>query len=41
VLGKPDPGPYTGGDTSFFHLADDPEEGWHEIAPYAMHEVNA
>jgi hypothetical protein len=40
-VGKPDPGPYAGGDTSFFHLATDPEVGWAAIAPYAMHEVNA
>ncbi len=40
-LGKPDPGPYTGGDTSFFHVATDVDAGWSAIAPYAMHEVNA
>jgi alkanesulfonate monooxygenase SsuD/methylene tetrahydromethanopterin reductase-like flavin-dependent oxidoreductase (luciferase family) len=40
-LGKPDPGPHLGGDTSFFHVAKDPDEGWEQIAPYAMHEVNA
>jgi hypothetical protein len=40
-LGKPDPGPYPGGDTSFFHVASDAEAGWQAIAPYAMHEVNS
>jgi alkanesulfonate monooxygenase SsuD/methylene tetrahydromethanopterin reductase-like flavin-dependent oxidoreductase (luciferase family) len=40
-LGKPDPGPHPGGDTSFFHVASDVEAGWQAIAPYAMHEVNA
>jgi alkanesulfonate monooxygenase SsuD/methylene tetrahydromethanopterin reductase-like flavin-dependent oxidoreductase (luciferase family) len=40
-LGKPDPGDYFGGDTSFVHLATDTEAGWHAIAPHAMHEVNA
>jgi alkanesulfonate monooxygenase SsuD/methylene tetrahydromethanopterin reductase-like flavin-dependent oxidoreductase (luciferase family) len=40
-LGKADPGPYLGGDTSFFHLASDVEQGWAAIAPYAMHEMNA
>jgi alkanesulfonate monooxygenase SsuD/methylene tetrahydromethanopterin reductase-like flavin-dependent oxidoreductase (luciferase family) len=40
-LGKPDPGPHMGGDTSFFHIATDVDEGWQQIAPYAMHEVNA
>ena len=41
ALGKPDPGPFLGGDTSAFHLALDPEQGWKEYAPYALHEVNA
>jgi alkanesulfonate monooxygenase SsuD/methylene tetrahydromethanopterin reductase-like flavin-dependent oxidoreductase (luciferase family) len=41
ALGRPDPGPYQGGDVSFFHLAEDVEVGWKEIAPYAMHETNA
>jgi alkanesulfonate monooxygenase SsuD/methylene tetrahydromethanopterin reductase-like flavin-dependent oxidoreductase (luciferase family) len=41
ALGRPDPGPYMGGDVSFFHLAEDVEVGWKEIAPYAMHEMNA
>jgi alkanesulfonate monooxygenase SsuD/methylene tetrahydromethanopterin reductase-like flavin-dependent oxidoreductase (luciferase family) len=40
-LGKPDPGPYFGADTSFFHLASDVEQGWAAIAPYALHEMNA
>jgi hypothetical protein len=39
-LGRPDPGPYTGGDTSFVHLSRDSEAGWQEIAPFALHEVN-
>jgi alkanesulfonate monooxygenase SsuD/methylene tetrahydromethanopterin reductase-like flavin-dependent oxidoreductase (luciferase family) len=41
ALGKPDPGPYLGGDTSFFHIAKDHDEGWEQIAPFALHEVNA
>jgi alkanesulfonate monooxygenase SsuD/methylene tetrahydromethanopterin reductase-like flavin-dependent oxidoreductase (luciferase family) len=40
-LGKPDPGPHFGGDTSVIHVASDPDEGWAELAPYAMHETNA
>jgi alkanesulfonate monooxygenase SsuD/methylene tetrahydromethanopterin reductase-like flavin-dependent oxidoreductase (luciferase family) len=40
VLGRPDPGAYVGGDTSFFHVADDPDEAWTAIAPYALHEAN-
>ena len=41
AVGKPDPGPYVGGDTSVVHVADDVETGWKELAPYAMHEMNA
>lgn len=41
ALGKPDPGPHHGGDTSFIHVADDPDAAWAAIAPYAMHETNA
>jgi alkanesulfonate monooxygenase SsuD/methylene tetrahydromethanopterin reductase-like flavin-dependent oxidoreductase (luciferase family) len=40
-LGKPDPGPSLGGDTSAFHVARDVEQGWAEYAPFALHEVNA
>ena len=40
-LGKPDPGPAFAGDTSVIHVATDVDEGWAELAPYAMHEVNA
>jgi alkanesulfonate monooxygenase SsuD/methylene tetrahydromethanopterin reductase-like flavin-dependent oxidoreductase (luciferase family) len=40
-LGRPDPGPAMGGDTSMFHVARDPEAAWEQIAPFAMHEVNA
>lgn len=39
--GGADPGPYLGGDTSFFHLATDVEAGWSAIAPFALHEMNA
>jgi alkanesulfonate monooxygenase SsuD/methylene tetrahydromethanopterin reductase-like flavin-dependent oxidoreductase (luciferase family) len=41
TLGKPDPGPYFGGDTSFFHLAHDKEQAWDLIAPFGLHEMNA
>jgi alkanesulfonate monooxygenase SsuD/methylene tetrahydromethanopterin reductase-like flavin-dependent oxidoreductase (luciferase family) len=41
ALGRSDPGPFIGGDTSAFHLSRDPERGWHEYAPYALHEANA
>ena len=40
-LGRPDPGPFAGGDTSVVHLATDPDAGWAAVAPYALHEVNA
>jgi alkanesulfonate monooxygenase SsuD/methylene tetrahydromethanopterin reductase-like flavin-dependent oxidoreductase (luciferase family) len=40
-LGKDDPGPYVGGDTSVIHLAEDVEAGWAQIAPHCLHEVNA
>jgi alkanesulfonate monooxygenase SsuD/methylene tetrahydromethanopterin reductase-like flavin-dependent oxidoreductase (luciferase family) len=40
-LGRPDPGPYQGGDTSFVHLSADAEKGWQAIVPFALHEVNA
>jgi alkanesulfonate monooxygenase SsuD/methylene tetrahydromethanopterin reductase-like flavin-dependent oxidoreductase (luciferase family) len=41
ALGKPDPGPHIGAGTSVIHLATDPVAGWTEIAPFALHEVNA
>jgi len=41
VLGKPDPGPFPGGDTSTTTLALDPERGWEQRAPFFLHEVNA
>ncbi|MBU6329367.1 MAG: LLM class flavin-dependent oxidoreductase [Acidobacteria bacterium] len=40
-LGRPDPGPFLGGDTSVVHVARDVDEGWEQLAPHAMHEVNA
>jgi alkanesulfonate monooxygenase SsuD/methylene tetrahydromethanopterin reductase-like flavin-dependent oxidoreductase (luciferase family) len=41
ALGRPDPGPYLGGDTSFVHLARDVEQGWAQVAPFALHEAAA
>ena len=40
-LGKPDPGPFPGGDTSTTTIALDPEKGWEQRAPYFLHECNA
>jgi alkanesulfonate monooxygenase SsuD/methylene tetrahydromethanopterin reductase-like flavin-dependent oxidoreductase (luciferase family) len=39
--GRPDPGPYPGGDTTVTFVAKDPDAYWDKIAPYAMHESNA
>lgn len=41
LLGKPDPGPYPGADTGVTFLATDVDAAWEELAPHAMHEVNA
>ena len=40
-LGKPDPGPYLGGDTSVIALAEDADAGWEQLAPFFLHEMNA
>lgn len=40
-LGKPDPGPYMGGDTRVVFLAEDPEQAWAELGQYFLHETNA
>jgi alkanesulfonate monooxygenase SsuD/methylene tetrahydromethanopterin reductase-like flavin-dependent oxidoreductase (luciferase family) len=40
-VGKPDPGPYLGGDTSVVALAPDPDAAWQELGPFFLHEVNA
>lgn len=40
-LGKPDPGPYLGGDTKVVALAKDADAGWERHAPYFLHEMNA
>jgi hypothetical protein len=40
-LGKTDPGPPFGGDTSAFFLAAEVEAGWAAFGPYALHETNA
>ncbi|MEU6658836.1 LLM class flavin-dependent oxidoreductase [Streptomyces sp. NPDC046821] len=38
-IGKPDPGPYFGGDVSFFHVTSDPERDWQRIRPHVLHEA--
>jgi alkanesulfonate monooxygenase SsuD/methylene tetrahydromethanopterin reductase-like flavin-dependent oxidoreductase (luciferase family) len=40
-LGRPDVGPARGGGSSYLHVSDDPDTTWEQIAPYAMHEMNA
>jgi alkanesulfonate monooxygenase SsuD/methylene tetrahydromethanopterin reductase-like flavin-dependent oxidoreductase (luciferase family) len=42
ALGKPVPAPRSGGRAGgmFFHIADDPDRAWAQIAPHAMHETN-
>ena len=39
--GKPDPGPIPQGTINYLHVTDDPDATWREIAPCAMHEMNA
>jgi alkanesulfonate monooxygenase SsuD/methylene tetrahydromethanopterin reductase-like flavin-dependent oxidoreductase (luciferase family) len=40
-LGRPDPGPSPIGANRVVALAEDPDEGWHKMAPYFLHETNA
>jgi alkanesulfonate monooxygenase SsuD/methylene tetrahydromethanopterin reductase-like flavin-dependent oxidoreductase (luciferase family) len=41
VLGRPDPGPSPIGENRVVALAEDPETGWKEMAPFFLHETNA
>jgi alkanesulfonate monooxygenase SsuD/methylene tetrahydromethanopterin reductase-like flavin-dependent oxidoreductase (luciferase family) len=40
-LGRPDPGPSPTGGVEVVALAEDPENGWEQMAPYFLHENNA
>ncbi len=40
-LGRPDPGPSPVGANQVVALAEDPGKGWHQMAPYFLHETNA
>jgi alkanesulfonate monooxygenase SsuD/methylene tetrahydromethanopterin reductase-like flavin-dependent oxidoreductase (luciferase family) len=40
-LGKPDPGPLPRTTGNFLYVTEDPDRAWQQIAPYAMHEMNA
>jgi alkanesulfonate monooxygenase SsuD/methylene tetrahydromethanopterin reductase-like flavin-dependent oxidoreductase (luciferase family) len=40
-LGRPDPGVSPIGSTQLVALAEDPEKGWEQMAPFFLHETNA
>jgi alkanesulfonate monooxygenase SsuD/methylene tetrahydromethanopterin reductase-like flavin-dependent oxidoreductase (luciferase family) len=40
-LGRPDPGPCTVSSTVTMALAENPDKGWEEMAPFFLHEMNA
>jgi alkanesulfonate monooxygenase SsuD/methylene tetrahydromethanopterin reductase-like flavin-dependent oxidoreductase (luciferase family) len=40
-LGRPDPGPSPIGENRTVALAEDPDRGWEEMAPFFLHETNA
>ncbi len=40
-LGRPDPGACPIGSTVTVALAEDPDTGWEQMAPFFMHEMNA
>jgi len=40
-LGRPDPGPSPIGENQVIALAEDPEAGWEQMAPFFLHESNA
>jgi alkanesulfonate monooxygenase SsuD/methylene tetrahydromethanopterin reductase-like flavin-dependent oxidoreductase (luciferase family) len=40
-LGKPDPGPWMGGQGEVVILAEHPDAAWRELGPYFLHETNA
>ena len=41
ALGRPDPGPSPIGENRVVALAEDPEGGWEQMAPFFLHETNA
>lgn len=41
ALGQADPGELLRSDGRFFHLADDLDAAWEQVAPHALHETNA
>jgi hypothetical protein len=40
-LGRPDPGPSPVGPNRVVALAEDPERGWEQMAPFFLHETNS
>ncbi len=40
-LGRPDPGPCPIGTNQVVALAEDPDKGWEQMAPFFLHETNA
>ncbi|MFJ9380923.1 LLM class flavin-dependent oxidoreductase [Streptomyces sp. NPDC101455] len=40
-LGRPDPGPSPIGKNQVVALAEDPDKGWEQMAPFFLHETNA
>jgi alkanesulfonate monooxygenase SsuD/methylene tetrahydromethanopterin reductase-like flavin-dependent oxidoreductase (luciferase family) len=40
-LGRPDPGPSPIGENTVVALAEDPDKGWEQMAPFFLHETNA
>lgn len=41
AIGRPDPGPHLGGDSTVTIVAAEPDATWEAIAPFALHEANA
>jgi alkanesulfonate monooxygenase SsuD/methylene tetrahydromethanopterin reductase-like flavin-dependent oxidoreductase (luciferase family) len=41
ALGRPDPGPCPIGPNQVVALAEDPDNGWEQMAPFFLHETNA
>ncbi|GAX50061.1 LLM class flavin-dependent oxidoreductase [Streptomyces olivochromogenes] len=41
MLGRPDPGPSPIGRNQVVALAEDPDKGWEQMAPFFLHETNA
>jgi len=40
-IGKPDPGPFRGGNGTTIALSEDPEDSWDELAPFFLYEAKS